>query len=598
MTGKRSQYLKTATLLAAALCAPYATSQTQVQQGDALDANQQVGSGGYNRPAAQIDYRARNLLITGQVGGGRAFQGQVDYGADGAFRGNLGSDDLFRFRANSINSAPAGVNFATRELGSRVIVSEATTALPGFRVNTGNALSTRSTFDPGSGVLTYRQSGGGLIAVSGLTDTSQLSSARNSLGLIRTPQGLVSVDASPLTGIQFNPLQSGNALSPDRFRLPGTTAPQPAEQAPQADNPSKTGDDQQQAQNRSLSQTLRIDGKYRPTPGGELPPSGLVEDPLTLRLGTQVQSALALQLAGREDNNIPDTQAQSIRQQVFGQTNTHTPSTGPDQPPKPEQSPYQKLINDILANAKGQTPQADEDGIDWEKILEKPKDALLEAKLAEQDTAMRLTLGLVDDNGQVDYEAEVPSIDEDSALGKLIAELDYDLPRVVTLRGKDESRINRMIGMAEERLGKGDYVNAESAYRQVLREAQDQPLAKAGLIHSQMGAGMIRSAAFNLRDLFNKHPELIALRYDPKLMPETDRLRWLQDRLQKLINDETARGADPGLVLAYLGYQLKADPLVEFGLAVAEADAPRDPLMPILRRIWIEGEDAAEKEDN
>ena len=51
-------------------------------------------------------------------------------------------------------------------------------------------------------------------------------------------------------------------------------------------------------------------------------------------------------------------------------------------------------------------------------------------------------------------------------------------------------------------------------------------------------------------------------------------------------------------MLAYLGYQLDAKPLVEFGLAVAEAQAPRDPLMPVLRKIWIEGKDTADKKAN
>jgi len=39
--------------------------------------------------------------------------------------------------------------------------------------------------------------------------------------------------------------------------------------------------------------------------------------------------------------------------------------------------------------------------------------------------------------------------------------------------------------------------------------------------------------------------------------------------------------------------------MIEFGLAVAEAEAPRDPLMPVLRKIWVEGDskESSEKQD-
>lgn len=572
----------TAALLAAALASTPALGQTQVQDGGAHDANQQVGSGGYNRPAEQVDYRARNLLITGNVGGGRGFQGNIDYFGEGEFHGSLGSDDLFNFRRDSIYSTPGLGGLQAQGYGDRVIVTRPTTSIPGYRVGSGYNLAARSSFDPSSGVLTFRQDTGALVSVTGINDPDRIAATTQSLGMIQTPQGLVSIDASPLTGVSYNPLDvnTGGRLIPNR-----------------TDNKPASED---LVDPRDIIPTKPLDGSID-TPGtGSDDLLNLPEDPLSVALGMQMQSAMQLSLAGRVDNNIPNDQAQQIRQQLFGRAEQLLNKADPA---SPTGNPYDKIVADILAQSKGeqvqppkpedqnpQDPQVD-NRPRWQQILEQPEQAVMDTKRKSREIAIRLSLGMVDEQGNVDFEEKLPQIDPDSELGKLLKDLDYDLPRVNTFAGVDENRLNTMLTRGEQELKAGRYTIAESIYRQVLREGTEQPLANAGLVHSQMGAGMIRSAAFNLRSLFSEHPELIALRYDDKLLPDNERLQWLQGRLLKEINDNNP-GADPGLILAYLGYQLDAKPLIEFGLNVAETEAPRDPLMPILRRIWLEDEDA------
>ncbi|MFN3166711.1 MAG: hypothetical protein ACE37H_06565 [Phycisphaeraceae bacterium] len=596
MRSSTSTTLTTAALLAASLaCAPV-LGQNQVQNGSAHDANQQVGSGGYNRPAEQVDYRARNLLITGNVGGGRAFQGEVGYTAPGEFQGTLGSDTLFNFRRDSIYSSIGLGGLQARGFGDQVIVTRPTTAVPGYQVGNGYNLANRSTYDPRSGVLTFRQDSGALVSVTGISDPQRFSPGVSSLGLVQTPQGLVSIDASPLTGIRYNPLDANTPrrLVPDRDRVDITpTDPGPLD--PRDVDPRDVDPD------RSITPDRRIEGQRDPNAidRDAENPFNPPEDPLSVTLGMQVQSAMQLQLAGRVDNNIPNAQAQLIRDTLFAQAERNQPGQ-PNEAPKPPENPYDKVIADILAQSRGEPVEpgdapapGSEDKPRWQQILESPDAALAEAKRKSRETAVRISLGMVDENGNVDFDQELPTIDPDSELGKLLDELDYDLPRVQSLAGIDENRINTLLTRGEQELKAGRYTLAEGVYRQVLRETGEQPLAKAGLVHSQMGAGMIRSAAFNLRGLFSDHPELIALRYDEKLLPDNDRLRWLQTRLINQINDETT-GSEPGLILAYLGYQMGPDAksLVEFGLNVAETAAPRDPLMPILRRIWLEGGDA------
>ncbi|MEM9110637.1 MAG: hypothetical protein AAGC72_11495 [Planctomycetota bacterium] len=591
------QTVSTAALLTAALAVTPAQGQVQVQDGNALDANQQVGSGGFNQAAQRVDYRARNLLITGNVGGGRAFRGDVGYAADGAFTGELGSDTLFNFRRDSVFSAPnaGGFGYRAQQVGDRVIVTRATDSIPGFRVNNGSGLNTRTSFDPRSGVVTFRQSGGGLVAVSGFTSTEGLRNSGTSLGLVQTPSGPISIDASPLTGVRYNPLDA-------RLPFPEPETEPDLEDAPPTAPGNEPSDGlDETSEPLSLRQDLRIDGTFQP----DLTPEALAElqlrqDPLAITLGTQLQSQMALKLAGEEGAEAAtNSQAMSLRERVFGKQ----AQADPNEPPKAPENPYDKLIADILANAKGQEVQPAENAEEpaegekprWQQIFEQPEQAVADAKERAREAALRISLGMVDEEGNIDYETPLPSIDEDSELGKLLSDLTYDLPRVETLAGEDPNRINRLLTRGEQELEAERYMVAENIYRQVLREKGADPLAKAGLVHSQMGAGMIRSAALNLRGLFADHPELIALKYDGNLMPQTERLRWLQNRLQKMIGEEI-HGSPPGLVLAYLGYQLEAKPLIEYGLNVAESEAPRDPLMPVLRRIWLEGKDA-EAED-
>ena len=97
----------------AALGGGSAGAQDALGTGDALDANLNPQSGGWNAPTRAVDFYRRNLLVTGNVAAGRGFRGSVGYTAAADFRGAVGSDDLFRFRADSALSAVPFVNLGT-----------------------------------------------------------------------------------------------------------------------------------------------------------------------------------------------------------------------------------------------------------------------------------------------------------------------------------------------------------------------------------------------------------------------------------------------------------------------------------------------------
>ncbi|MCZ6836103.1 MAG: hypothetical protein O7G85_10050, partial [Planctomycetota bacterium] len=81
-----------------------AFAQDALGAGNALDANLNTRSRS-NIATPRINFRQRNLLITGDVTGGRGFRGTVGYNAVGDFGGRLGSDDLFPFLRDSALSS-------------------------------------------------------------------------------------------------------------------------------------------------------------------------------------------------------------------------------------------------------------------------------------------------------------------------------------------------------------------------------------------------------------------------------------------------------------------------------------------------------------
>lgn len=604
MTRSR-QIFSTAALLTAAAAlgvgpAPLATAQQRVQNGNALDANQQVGSGGQNRVENQVDYAQRNLIVTGQVGGGRSFQGNIDYFTAGGFQDGLGSDSLFNFRRDSIYSSPQALGVQVRDTGGQVVVTRSTTQIPGYQAAAALGNATRTVYDANSGTLSFRQNDGGLVLIPGVRDLNQVGSLY-SLGNVRTQDGgYAAVNASPLTGIQVNPLNTQpyqinpsttpqrDPLDPDLFNTPG-------------------GQDGQDAQ-----RDLRLYGQPPAQEDGDIDPNRAPGDHAAamqfqntagraqpaMVLGNQIQQQLAIAVTQGE-GRANDGALTTLNNYIFGVQPGAGAEANPNQPPQAPTNPYDALLAQIREQAQLDDPQ-EGDGPDaaerepWQDVLENPDEAVLDAISRARDDAVRRSLGLVDEHGNVDRDAELPEIDTDSELGQLIADLDYNLPRLATLSGEDRQvRQNKMLLRAEQDLAAGSYLSAENIYRQILRESGDNPLAKAGLIHAQLGGGMIRSAAFNLRALFSEHPELIALKYDESLLPSAERMRWLQRELQEMIAQDI-HGAEPGLILAYLGYQLEAEPLMQYGLGIAQERSPRDPLLPVLDRIWLERGGSAE----
>src|SRR5436190_9132453 len=90
-------------LLVSAIFVPTAWPQGRVNNGNALDANNRIGSGGYNSGGNQnrgAGYTG-NDIINGNVTAGKTFQGFVPYRDPGAFRGPTVGNSMDRFIRDS-----------------------------------------------------------------------------------------------------------------------------------------------------------------------------------------------------------------------------------------------------------------------------------------------------------------------------------------------------------------------------------------------------------------------------------------------------------------------------------------------------------------
>lgn len=568
--------------------APVVAQQQAGGDGRALDANQQAGSGGINQAQPQPDFRGRNDVITGNVGGGRAFQGDVNYRAPGEFRDQLGSDDLFRFRTQSYSS---GLNQLNAVRSQR-----------GYAIGDGTSIY-RSYTPPGStnridtqlvppdlvvgGHTEYRD-----ITDPGRFDLDRLDGdgiSDDRLGLFSDQPGrALQVQASPLLGVRRSPYD----LRLDRTPTIGPPLPDGAADD-QTDD--QADDDQTQAEGDALETRIElrqderlsteIDGRAYQLSAGVGTSELHARQPARLApgiiLGRQLRSQVFTE---RADVGDPATQ-QYLRQlesRLLGDR---------------QAEPGEDVYADLLAAMRDPEARAGETGDRARTLggLEAPTQRELDrAERARQEAQARFG-DRREDASETGDPTDTPAAMEEGegetgqSLTALLERLDYELPRLTSLAGERDDRTAQLMKNAEQALIAGDFFDAEDIYRRVLRARPSAPLARVGLVHAQLGAGLLRSAGLQLRGVLADHPELVAAKYDARLLPSEDRIAALQQQLQQIVDKGGEGAGHAALLLAYLGYQGESEALVRYGLDNAEAVEPRDPLLPVLRRLWLSG---------
>lgn len=493
------------------ICVPVAPAAAQ----HALDANTAVGSGGRNPRSVGIDYRARNLLVTGDVVAGRGFRGTVGYTAANDFRDELGSNEFFLFRAGSAYSASAliatGRTFEQLRYGQQL------------------------------GLLEYRREGSGA-----------------TLGTIREPR------------VFPRQLMIENRIRLDRYAAAATSSSL-IEAGVQPDVVGIITDQEGRGLAVSVS-SLR---------GMQLEPVEMQYYTLGLTSFDMARIREDL-LAGRAIDPLGSPFDARFKDLPLGTTRVESGmAEGRIEPQtvqlliEPDREPdYQRILQRI---AKRYAQREDAD-VDVELSLLDQLDEQFR-KLREQ--LLGAEAAAAADAEPTDEEAETSELN----LRELIPALRHG-ENLKRLASQDRTRFNELLVQAEQRLRDGEYFWAERRFRRALRFVPGHPLATAGMAHAQIGAGLYLPAALTLRRLLTNHPEMIDVQYDQSLLPNRVRLKTVIDALQRRLPEQRDRASN-AFLLAYIGHQLDDRSLVERGLAVMGEAGGDDPLLGVLREVWL-----------
>jgi tetratricopeptide (TPR) repeat protein len=519
---------------------PRARNQPGLGGGASLDRNLQRGSGGINAPIAQPDFAGRNLLVTGNVAGGRGFRGSVGYTAAGDFRSAAGSDAIFRFQADS---ALSSTYFLTLRSIDRLSLAQDFGTYEFRRETTPERVGS-------VGAPTQRFRLDRAAATMASTRTFELEAEAAPFARGRDSANRdVDFVASPVQGIRIrrpgDPIDATGLSTFEKARVRQDIAtgkvdansPTPEFSSPLFDARRDTARDEKKGDG------ARLDTR--------------VTDPIASQRSSYDQIVKrVLERYGEDPNVHVDANSDAIAR---------------------ARTEIQK-VRDALGGRYGE-PDEDDPLVDpVTKLPKRPVDR----KPEETDPAGRKS-----DSNVSDKEAERQREIEDArASVSAAAERLRHGTTVRDLTSGERARVDELVRDGQGKLAEGDFFRAERCFTQALELNPDNPLLYAGLAHCQIGAGLHLSAALTLRTLFSNNPEMIDTRYERSLLPNETRVRLAIETLRKRI----ALGQDAdgyGLTLAYLGHQVDDKELVRDGLAVFKGTMENDLLNELLSQLWL-----------
>lgn len=548
---------------------PVALGQNALGDGRGLERRlEQTGAytGNVPRPDFRQEIRMRNAVVTGNAGGGKSFRGSISYSDPDDFRGSLGSDSLFRFRRDSF-----GVGGATN-VGLR-----GTEALQyQFNFSTGNARDTNffsrsvGNAPPASSGLVggldtsklskYDTTGADEAApeLSTLRSTASFTATRGLspalVGFTSVRDGVIRVTASELLGVR------GDLLVPDV----------------------STG----RFVERSKLLTEQKAAMLGPQTGPETAPPPktayqALQESLDARDGFDRAKA-------REEAKTPTPPTPPPAEAPKPPDGPEAPKT-PDKPVEPADGiPPMK---DPALNAPPSTlePEMPKGLAPWEQSV-----VNMRRRMAGLPPLGRQVAPLGPDG--------LPPLDEQT-----LQLLKMPGPAISALVGEGAGgSMAKLIREGQEAMARGAYFDAEEQFARALAIESGEPSAMAGRVNAQIGAGLFVSAAINLRQLFEQHPELIGVRYEGAAMPGAARLAGVKEELLGLAkpgNPERLPRPEAALLLAYLGHHTKDQAAVRSGIAgmrdaytrsvAAQAreaglTAMPDHLIDLLEQAWVQ----------
>ncbi len=565
---------------ALALVPAGASAQDALGDGSALDANQRRGAGGRNTQGrwgrdARREAELRNAIVTGNAAGGRSFRGDVGYRATDDFRGALGSNDLFEFERDSFYSGLATTN--VRGLGALQFGLEQSTANQangirgGLIINRAGIGASSSQLQPADTVTISIDPFGHLRGSIRSTTDYLVQSKRfprvldNEVG----PDGLpVFLTATSLQGIK--PLNAANTL---------------LSLTPDLDQQLATQRNAAMDANRALAgRALDLTTEQSAAPAGGA-------------MGERIEP---------EDAQGQGVETGRVQNAPVGQREESIVST----------ASHEQLLIDLRVRAMpaseiGATPERTEQAPDARRIpdgmdeYQESLDRLRESLETQPDAGAPESL-----IPGADPRTERP--DDENGDAEETDELDRFLEEADRLIGGGQLRLDALIDAegvdsiyglhmkrGQELLAEDRWFDAEERFSAALRAEPGDPLAAAGRLTAQLGAGMFRSASINLRNLLTAYPEMINAQVPESLFPRDERLEAVRDHLKLRAERDSALARDAALLLAFVGAQTGNRADIQEGFdAIERIDASEQEregdtaglskLETLLRAQWLE----------
>ncbi len=156
-----------------------------------------------------------------------------------------------------------------------------------------------------------------------------------------------------------------------------------------------------------------------------------------------------------------------------------------------------------------------------------------------------------------------------------------------SLAGGTPGNFGQLMRQAELDQKTGRFVSAIENYQSAIELQPGNQLPLVGQANAELAAGLYQSAAYNLKFVFGRHPELTAVRYDLQAMLPSTSLHAAYRQLHTMFTQKSDLAA---FLLAYMDYQ--TDRITELKSILHQWAVWKNsgPWPAILKKAWIKAD--------
>ncbi len=158
-----------------------------------------------------------------------------------------------------------------------------------------------------------------------------------------------------------------------------------------------------------------------------------------------------------------------------------------------------------------------------------------------------------------------------------------------SLAGGTPGNFGQLMRQAEADQKTGRFVSAIENYQSAIQLQPGNALPLVGQANAELAAGLYQSAAYNLKFVFGRHPELTALHYDFKTLLPAASLQVSHRQLRRMFTQKSDLAA---FLLAYVDYQTGRSVELKSTLNQWANWKNSGPWPTILQKAWIKAANA------